>query len=97
MIGLAVCLGIAIVVEVGLVLPWILPEIVHPSGSMAALINRSAARVMAGMIAITATVQVVFLAVLRSQRWMERSLGVTAMLIYSGIALLSLLLYIFLS
>jgi hypothetical protein len=97
LIGLTICLGIAIVLETGLVLSWIVPEILQPTGSIAALINRAVEQVVVGAIAIAATVEVLFLGVLRSQRWMGRSLGLAAILLYGTIALLSLLLRILLS
>ncbi|OLP15468.1 hypothetical protein BST81_26265 [Leptolyngbya sp. 'hensonii'] len=89
--GLTVCLGIAIILAASLHLPWIMQEILHPTGSFGGPINRFAAQLYVAVIGTAATGEVLLLGVLLSQHWLSRSLGITAMLISGAIALLSLL------
>ncbi len=89
--GLIVCLGITIVTGFGFAIPQIMKEILHPTASFGGPINRYVAQLVAAAIGIAATVETLLLGILLFQRWISRSLGVTAMLAYGTIALLSLL------
>lgn len=96
-IGLTICLGIITVLWAGYVLPSVVKEIVQPTSSFAGPINQFLARICAGVLAIAASLETTLLLILLSRRWMRRSAGITVMLIYGAIALLSLLLCILLS
>ncbi len=60
-------------------LPGVINEILHPSGSFAAPINKTVAKVYAWATAISASLEALCLGGLLSHRWMRKSLGFPAL------------------
>ncbi|MEM9090617.1 MAG: hypothetical protein AAGC93_17940 [Cyanobacteria bacterium P01_F01_bin.53] len=82
-------LGTATVLGIFL-LPWIIKEIWHPTGSFAGPINRIVAEFFAWATAIAATLETLCLGGLLSRRWVKPSLGIPAVGICATVSLIAI-------